>query len=49
MGELARYDWDFRAVDASEVVACCHYEFARESDTFVKYYDEQIRQLTVPK
>ncbi|MGA3182678.1 MAG: hypothetical protein ABSF38_20325 [Verrucomicrobiota bacterium] len=44
MRDLAQHDWDFRPVADSELVACCYYEFARESDTLVNYYDLDIRR-----
>jgi hypothetical protein len=40
--ELLQFDWDFRGVEDWELVASCHYEFARESKTFVNFYDHQI-------
>lgn len=40
MPNLHNFDWDFRAISDSEVMACCHYEFARESDTIIGYYDD---------
>ena len=41
MSDLAQYDWDFQGVADWELVACCHYEFARESKTIVGFYDHQ--------
>ena len=42
MVELNQLDWDFRGVEDWELVACCRYEFARQSESFVNSYDHQI-------
>jgi len=42
MPDLKRFDWNFQGVKDWELVACYHYEYARESETFVNFYDHQI-------
>jgi hypothetical protein len=40
--QLNRYDWDFPALksaDVFEVMACCHFEYARESSSISAHYN----------
>lgn len=41
--QLNRFDWDFSAVykaDISEIIACCFYEYARESSSIMAHYND---------
>jgi hypothetical protein len=45
VAEITRYDWDFKAlsgpdVSTEQLIACCCYEYARESKTILAHYNE---------